>query len=62
DVLVWRLRRLAQLPAHPGEAPRHPQADTRPTKTPASRTSERNAPAAAVRPAVPDPRSRAPRR
>ncbi|MFE9826435.1 relaxase/mobilization nuclease domain-containing protein [Streptomyces sp. NPDC005791] len=62
DVLVWRLRRLAQLPAHPGEAPRRPQADTRPTKTPASRTSERNAPAAAVRPAVPDPRSRAPRR
>ncbi|MFE1516794.1 relaxase/mobilization nuclease domain-containing protein [[Kitasatospora] papulosa] len=62
DVLVWRLRRLAQLPAHPGEAPRRPQAGTRPTKTPANRTSERNAPAAAPRPAVPDPRSRAPRR
>lgn len=62
DVLVWRLRRLAQLPAHPGEAPRRPQAGTRPTKTPASRTSERNAPTVAPRPAVPDPRSRAPRR
>ncbi|MDX2624042.1 mobilization protein [Streptomyces sp. WI03-5b] len=62
DVLVWRLRRLAQLPAHLGEAPRHPQANTRPTKTSARRTSERNAPAAAVRPAVPDPRSRTSRR
>lgn len=27
DVLVWRLRRLAQLPARPGEATRRPQAD-----------------------------------
>ncbi|MFB7463113.1 relaxase/mobilization nuclease domain-containing protein [Streptomyces sp. NPDC056224] len=62
DVLVWRLRRLAQLPAHPGEAPRRPQAGTRPTKTPANRTSERNAPTAAPRPAVSDPRSRPPRR
>ncbi|WP_371626565.1 relaxase/mobilization nuclease domain-containing protein [Streptomyces sp. NBC_01116] len=62
DVLVWRLRRLAQLPARPGEATRRPQAGTRPTKTPANRTSERNAPGVTVRPAVPDPRSRAPRR
>ncbi|WP_329307094.1 relaxase/mobilization nuclease domain-containing protein [Streptomyces sp. NBC_01260] len=62
DVLVWRLRRLAQLPAHPGEATRRPQAGTRPTKTPANCTSERNAPEGTVRPAVPDPRSRAPRR
>ncbi|MBB4981526.1 relaxase/mobilization nuclease domain-containing protein [Streptomyces nymphaeiformis] len=62
DVLVWRLRRLAQLPAHPGEAPRRPQAGTRPNKTSATRTSERNAPTAAPRPAVPDPRSRPPRR
>ncbi|MFE2234184.1 relaxase/mobilization nuclease domain-containing protein [Streptomyces sp. NPDC059442] len=59
DVLVWRLRRLAQLPAHPGEAPRSPQASTRPTKPSANRTSTRNAP---PRPAVSDPRSRPPRR
>ncbi|MFD7130595.1 relaxase/mobilization nuclease domain-containing protein [Streptomyces sp. NPDC059894] len=63
DVLIWRLRRLAQLPAHPGEAPRQPQAGTRPTKkTSTNHTSERNAPTAAPRPAVPDPRSRPPRR
>lgn len=62
DVLVWRLRRLAQLPAHPGEAPGLPQVGTHPARTLASRTSERNAPAAAPRPAVPDPHSRAPRR
>ncbi|MFJ4868542.1 relaxase/mobilization nuclease domain-containing protein [Streptomyces sp. NPDC088757] len=62
DVLVWRLRRIAQLPAHPGEAPRRPQAGTRPTKPSANRTSERNTPAAAPRPAVSDPRSRSPRR
>ncbi|MFJ6791404.1 hypothetical protein [Streptomyces angustmyceticus] len=29
DILVWRLRRLAQLPAHPGEATPHPRAGTR---------------------------------
>ncbi|WP_328946384.1 mobilization protein [Streptomyces sp. NBC_00250] len=62
DVLVWRLRRLAQLPAHAGEASRRPQAGTRPTKTSANRTSERNSPTAAPRPAVSDPRSRPPRR
>ncbi|MFJ8301104.1 relaxase/mobilization nuclease domain-containing protein [Streptomyces sp. NPDC094447] len=62
DVLVWRLRHLAQLPAHPGEAPRHPQAGIRPTKTPANRTSEQNALTAAPHPAVTDPRSRPPRR
>ncbi|MFI1715647.1 relaxase/mobilization nuclease domain-containing protein [Streptomyces litmocidini] len=62
DVLVWRLRRIAQLPAHPGEAPRRPQAGTRPTKTSANRASERNALTAAPRPAVTDPRSRPPRR
>lgn len=62
DVLVWRLRRLAQLPAHPGEAPRRPQAGTRPTNTSPNRTSERNLPTAAPRPAVSDPRSRPPRR
>ncbi|GGT14978.1 mobilization protein [Streptomyces tanashiensis] len=62
DVLVWRLRRLAQLPAHPGEALRRPQTGIRPTKTSANRTSERNAPTAAPRPAHSDPRSRPPRR
>ncbi|MFF5456159.1 relaxase/mobilization nuclease domain-containing protein [Streptomyces sp. NPDC012950] len=62
EVLVWRLRRIAQLPAHPGEAPRRPQAGTRPTKTSANRASERNALTAAPRPAVTDPRSRPPRR
>ncbi|WP_033223519.1 relaxase/mobilization nuclease domain-containing protein [Streptomyces virginiae] len=62
DVLVWRLRRIAQLPAHPGEAPRRPQAGSRPTKASANRTSERNVPTAPPRPAVSDPRSRPPRR
>ncbi|MGW1539799.1 relaxase/mobilization nuclease domain-containing protein [Streptomyces sp. NPDC002309] len=62
DVLVWRLRRIAQLPGHPGEAPRGPQAGTRQKKPSASRTSERNAYAAVPRPAVSDPRSRPPRR
>ncbi|MEV7035722.1 relaxase/mobilization nuclease domain-containing protein [Streptomyces sp. NPDC093272] len=62
DVLVWRLRRIAQLPAHSSEAPRRPRASTRQTKTSASRTSERNTPAATARPAVLDPNSRPPRR
>ncbi|MGW4492324.1 relaxase/mobilization nuclease domain-containing protein [Streptomyces sp. NPDC004376] len=61
DVLVWRLRRIAQLPAHPGEAPRRPQAATRPTNTLTNRVSEPNAPTA-VRPAAPEPRSRPSRR
>ncbi|WP_371790387.1 relaxase/mobilization nuclease domain-containing protein [Streptomyces sp. NBC_01471] len=59
DVLVWRLRRLAQLPAHPGEVPRRPQADTRQTKPSANRTSTRTEPTAAARP---DPRNRSPHR
>ncbi|GHG27515.1 relaxase/mobilization nuclease domain-containing protein [Streptomyces zaomyceticus] len=61
DVLVWRLRHLAQLPAQ-GEAPRRPQASTRPTKTSTNRTNERNAPAAPPCPAVSNPRSRPPHR
>ncbi|GGN51463.1 mobilization protein [Streptomyces kronopolitis] len=61
DVLVWRLRRLAQLPAHPGEATPHPQAGTRqPTASTNDHTSNRTAPTAAARPA--DPRTRPPRR
>ncbi|WP_371773494.1 relaxase/mobilization nuclease domain-containing protein [Streptomyces sp. NBC_01438] len=62
DVLVWRLRRLAQLPAHPGEATRRPQAGTSQTRAPASRTNNRTAPTAAARPTAPDPRNRPPRR
>ncbi|MDT3725404.1 relaxase/mobilization nuclease domain-containing protein [Streptomyces sp. DSM 41972] len=62
DVLVWRLRRIAQLPAHPGEATHRQQAGTRPNRLSASPTSGRNVSAAAPRPAVPAPRSRPPRR
>ncbi|MDI3408935.1 relaxase/mobilization nuclease domain-containing protein [Streptomyces cavernicola] len=62
DVLVWRLRRIAHLPAHPGEADRRSQSGTRPNRTSANRTNERNTPAPAVRPAASDPRSRPPRR
>ncbi|MFF6884624.1 relaxase/mobilization nuclease domain-containing protein [Streptomyces sp. NPDC012421] len=62
DVLVWRLRRIAQLPAHPGEATHRQQAGTRPNRPSARPTSGRNTSAAAPRPAVPAPRSRPPRR
>lgn len=62
DVLVWRLRRLAQLPAHPGEATPHPRAGTRqPTTSTNDLTSNRTAPTAAARPGS-DPRTRPPRR
>ncbi|MFJ6101861.1 relaxase/mobilization nuclease domain-containing protein [Streptomyces sp. NPDC092359] len=60
DVLVWRLRRIAQLPAHPEEAIRRQQAGTLPNRASANRTSRRNVPAAAPR--VSDPRGRPPRR
>ncbi|MFD8012459.1 relaxase/mobilization nuclease domain-containing protein [Streptomyces sp. NPDC058955] len=62
DVLVWRLRRIAQLPAHPGVDARRQQPGARPNRLSANRTSGRNVPAAAPRPAVSDPRSRPPRR
>ncbi|MFG3199848.1 relaxase/mobilization nuclease domain-containing protein [Streptomyces sp. NPDC048208] len=63
DVLVWRLRRIARLPAHPDDAPRRPQTGrARPTKTPFNPISERNEPSAAVRPAASEPRSRPTRR
>ncbi|MGV9318224.1 relaxase/mobilization nuclease domain-containing protein [Streptomyces sp. NPDC003660] len=62
DVLVWRLRRIARLPAHPGDAPRRPQAATGPTNTSTNRISERNAPPAAVRPAASELPSRRSRR
>lgn len=62
DVLVWRLRRLAQLPAHPGEATRRPQVNTSRPKTVTNHTINRTAPTAASRPAASDPRNRPPRR
>ncbi|AEW95161.1 MULTISPECIES: relaxase/mobilization nuclease domain-containing protein [Streptomycetaceae] len=62
DVLVWRLRRLAQLPAHPGEAPRRPQAGTSQPKTSTNRSSNRTAPTAAAPPTATNPRNRTPRR
>lgn len=62
DVLVWRLRRIAQLPAHPGEGACRPQAATRQATAPSSRTSERNATAAAPLGTVQDPNRRSSRR
>ncbi|MER6239722.1 relaxase/mobilization nuclease domain-containing protein [Streptomyces clavifer] len=62
DVLVWRLRRIAQLPAHPGDGARRPQAATRQATTPSNRTSERNATAAAPLGTVQDPNRRLSRR
>ncbi|WEH30369.1 mobilization protein [Streptomyces sp. AM 3-1-1] len=62
DVLVWRLRRIAQLPAHPSDSARRPQAATRQATTPSSRTSERNATAAVPLGTAQDPNRRAPRR
>ncbi|MGC5410801.1 mobilization protein, partial [Streptomyces sp. DT225] len=61
DVLVWRLRRLAQLPAHPTEATRHPQADTSQPNASINGNCNRMAPAASAR-RQPDPRNRPPRR
>ncbi|MEU3712180.1 relaxase/mobilization nuclease domain-containing protein [Streptomyces catenulae] len=60
DVLVWRLRRLARLPAHPGEAPRRPKTGTSQPTSSANRTL--TAPAETNRPTVSDPRRRPPRR
>ncbi|WP_217559155.1 relaxase/mobilization nuclease domain-containing protein [Streptomyces sp. GbtcB6] len=62
DVLVWRLRRLAQLPAHPGDAARRPQASTGRAKSAANQSDVRTAQQAANRPAAPDLRNRPPRR
>ncbi|MFI5800418.1 relaxase/mobilization nuclease domain-containing protein [Streptomyces sp. NPDC051677] len=62
DVLVWRLRRLAQLPAHPGEAGHPPQAGADRSKPAPNRTGTRTAPPTATRPAASDPRNRPPRR
>ncbi|MFF0136470.1 relaxase/mobilization nuclease domain-containing protein [Streptomyces sp. NPDC005227] len=62
DVLVWRVRQLAQLPAHPGETARSPQAGTGRTKPAPNRTGTRTAPPKATRPSAPDPHNRPPRR
>ncbi|WP_103510032.1 relaxase/mobilization nuclease domain-containing protein [Streptomyces sp. SM13] len=61
DVLVWRLRRLAQLPAHPDEASRRPQAGASQPTTATNRTNNRAAPTAAAHSAT-DPRNRPLRR
>jgi hypothetical protein len=61
DVLVWRLRRLADLPAHPGSVDR-PPAGTDPTKAPANRPSPRLEPQASPRPHEQGPHQRPPRR
>ena len=62
DVLVWRLRRLAQLPAHPGEATRRWSAGTGRPKTSTNRTSDRMTPTPAALPTTTaDPRDRPPR-
>lgn len=58
DVLVWRLRRIAQLPAHPGAAPRRPKDGTSNPKASANRTSNRTTPATGVRPVASTPRNR----
>ncbi|MEU2894219.1 mobilization protein [Streptomyces albidoflavus] len=62
DVLVWRLRRIAQLPAHPAQAPHRRPADTRSTKNSTTRTSEQHTATPAPPLGVPDPRRRPPRR
>ncbi|MFI1226498.1 MULTISPECIES: hypothetical protein [unclassified Streptomyces] len=62
DVLVWRLRRIAQLPAHPGAASRRPKDGTSNPKASANRTTSRTTPATGVRPVASTPRNRPPRR
>ncbi|MFE2559732.1 relaxase/mobilization nuclease domain-containing protein [Streptomyces sp. NPDC059352] len=62
DVLVWRLRRLAHLPAHPGEATRRPPVGTRPTKTSDNTGERKTTPPATVRPAAVAPHNRPLRR
>ncbi|WP_335970411.1 relaxase/mobilization nuclease domain-containing protein [Streptomyces sp. CA2R106] len=62
DVLVWRLRRLADLPAHPGPIFPLPKAGTGRTAPPARRPGAHRAPPSVPRPDTPDPRNRPPRR
>ncbi|MGK4579619.1 relaxase/mobilization nuclease domain-containing protein [Kitasatospora sp. HPMI-4] len=60
DVLVWRLRRLANLPTHP-DTPRPTQIATVRAKPTPGHPATRPAPPVAVRPAAPEQRG-APRR
>ncbi|MFI0721923.1 relaxase/mobilization nuclease domain-containing protein [Streptomyces sp. NPDC021224] len=62
DVLVWRLRRLADLPAHPGPTSPSPKGSTGRTTPPAHRPGVHRAPPPAPRPDTPDARNRPPRR
>ncbi|SDP41281.1 relaxase/mobilization nuclease domain-containing protein [Actinacidiphila guanduensis] len=62
DVLVWRLRRLADLPAQPGPTSPLPKGSTGRTVPPARRPGVHGAPPPAPRPDTPDARNRLPRR
>ncbi|MDT3395286.1 relaxase/mobilization nuclease domain-containing protein [Streptomyces sp. B1866] len=61
-VLVWRLRRLAHLPAHPSGAPRRFQPSTSRSATPTLSTGIRPAPTTTGRAEPPDRHNRPPRR
>ncbi|MEV7088011.1 mobilization protein [Streptomyces sp. NPDC093085] len=62
DVLVWRLRRLAQLPAHPSAVVGPSQTGTGRTKPAPNQTGTRTPPPTTPHPAVPAPQSRPTRR
>lgn len=62
DVLVWRLRRLAQLPAHPQTGTSRSQTGASQPEASTNRTNNRTAPTAPAHPAASDPRNRPPRR
>ncbi|KND38300.1 relaxase/mobilization nuclease domain-containing protein [Streptomyces acidiscabies] len=62
DVLVWRLRRLAQLPAHPGDSARRPQAGSERAKPSVKRTSAQTTSPAVPRTATSTLRNRPPHR
>jgi hypothetical protein len=62
DVIVWRLRRLANLPAHPGNTAQPSKAGTGRSTPPAHRTGRPTTPTPTHQNAVPDARTRPPRR
>ncbi|NEA75426.1 mobilization protein [Streptomyces sp. So13.3] len=62
DVLVWRLRRLAQLPAHPGAIARNPRIASGRNQSAPGRSEGRIAPPAAPRTSGTDPNNRPLRR
>ena len=62
DVLVWRLRRLTHLPAHPGEAAHTATSGTTRAKAPANQTTAHTVPPAASRSTTPETSNRPPRR